>query len=154
MGLWRWIQAERLWRRRQRLFADFMRRYHDGRPIDDTWFRRRDGAETGLGSQTLCDFGLGGVVWHCIPGHGDPFELTDPLDAAVERLEADLAETSVKVLCDDAASIRARFTYPEVELVVCGSHEVWLRRHCLLNGLDSGVIEAAEMIVSERVSHA
>ena len=154
MRLWRWIQQERLWRRRQRLFVDFMRRQHGGRTFDDSWFPRRDGAETVLGSQTMCDFGLGGVAWHCIPGHGHPFELTDPLDGAMERLEADLAETSVQVLCDGVASFRTGFTYPELELVVCGSHEAWLRRHCLLHGLDSGVIEAAEMIVAERVSYA
>jgi hypothetical protein len=99
-----------------------------------------------LGPGSTCDFASGGIVWHCDGDHAHPFELTDPLKGALERLEAHLAETSAQVPCDGAASVRARFTYPAVELVVCSKHEHWLRRHWLLNGLDSGVVERLQIL--------
>lgn len=154
MQLWRWIQSERLWRRRRRLFDDFFLDHLPGRSADhgrlsldsNEGISGRHGAGPALGPGTACDFAPGGIVWQCQGDHAHPFELTEPLKGALERLEAHLAETSAQVLCDGPASVRAGFTYPEVELVVCGNHERWLRRHWLLNGLDSGLVERFQIL--------
>jgi hypothetical protein len=123
-----------LTRSRRGLLDDFMTERGVDEPFDNSWFPRGYGTSTAIAPGMPCDFGPGGVAWHCFESHGHPFELTYPLEGARERLEADLAETSAQVSCDGPASIRADFTYPAVDLAVCKNHEQWLRRHRLLNG--------------------
>jgi hypothetical protein len=130
MRLWPWIQNERLWRRRRPALGDF----RPNRPP------RWHGTEPTLGLGAPCDFAPGGIVWRCEPGGQHYFELTIRRDLAKECLEADLAETSAEVPCTGLASGLFGFSIPETKILACGIHERWLRRHDLLNGMDSGLI--------------
>ncbi len=96
-------------------------------------------SERHLSGGMPCEFGPAAVAWSCQAVGNHIAALVASADGAFERYCADLAEDSHSVPCDGDGVVLVGFTFPPTRRIACLRHHDWLRRHELLNGLDSGV---------------